>query len=188
MSNEIRLLSLAFRTDSAHNLAIARAMKNEPLYAREPMRAKVLVLLHMSIECALKCMIAMEREKKEVEKIYKIIKNGGHNLTKLANAITSQAMDPRLRDRLKKFNPPGVNIRYGFEIMMLTGDDLFSPGRRPEFEDRELDDAFDLAGFMAELANGLHKTTYQGSFRWENGDSPARVIEKIKRASTKSRS
>lgn len=185
MSNEIRLLSMAFRTDSHHNLVLAKAAKSDPLYSREPMRAKALVLTHMSLECSLKCMIALERPDKDLGHIYKIIKKCGHDLSKLVGAISSSALDVRLRDRLRSFNPPGVNLRYGFEVMMLNADTLFDPGRSPQFEDSKLNEAFELAEFVCELATGLHKTTHPEYFKWENGDSPQRVINRIKRASSK---
>ena len=180
MSNEIRVLAMAFRSDSYHNLVLAEAGKSHLLYTREPVRAKVLVLLHMSIECALKCMITIERQNKDFAHIYKIIRKCGHDLSKLSSAITSTALDPRLRSRLKAFNPAGVNLRYGFEVMLLRVDQLFTPGENPEFSDAKLDEAFDLAKFIWELTTGIYKTTYTSAFTWANGDNPTRVINRIK--------
>lgn len=176
---------MAFKTDSYHNLALAKAAKGDHLYSREPMRAKVLVLIHMSIECALKCMISLERPDKDLGQIYKIIKKAGHDLSKLTSAVNSSALDANLRARLRNFNPPGVNLRYGFEVMLLNADTLFSPGISPEFEYAKLEEAFELAEFVCELATGLHKTTYPEDFVWKNGDNPQRVIQRIKRASSK---
>jgi hypothetical protein len=185
MSNEIRLLSMAFKTDSYHNLALAKAAKDNHLYSREPMRAKVLVLIHMSIECALKCMISLERLGDDLGEIYQIIKKAGHDLSKLTAAVSSPALDVVLRSRLRSFNPLGVNLRYGFEVILLNADTLFSPGRSPEFEDAKLEEAFELADFVCELAIGLHKTTYPEHFVWKDGDNAQRVIQRIRRASSK---
>lgn len=186
MPNEIRLLGLAFKSDAAHNLMIANAAKHHTIYSREPMRAKILVILHMAIECALKCIIATERPDKELPHIYKIIKKNGHDLNKLLSAIIEPAINESLRDRIKIFNPPGVHIRYGFEVMMLMADAIFSPGRSPEFSDQMMDEAFDLATHMVELATGIHDTAYRStSFTWENGETPEIVVERIKKASSK---
>ena len=182
MSNEIRLLSMAFRTDAHYNLILAKAAREHQLYARESMRAKTLVLVHMSIECSLKCIVVVERPTKDLGYIYKIIKKCGHKLSDLVDLISMHVLDHELRAHLKQFNPPGVGLRYGFEVMILNADKLFQSDRSPHFQESQLDEAFKLAEFVSELATGLHKTTYPENFKWENGDSRQRVIDRIKQA------
>jgi hypothetical protein len=179
MSNEIRLLAAAFHTDAHHNLVIAKASKKDPLYPRDEIRAKVLVILHMSIECALKCAIALAEPEGELVTRYKTLKKGGHDLGKLLAAITVPDFDG-LRDRIKAFNPPGVGLRYGFELMILNPDRLFKGGRRPGLGDSQIEDAFQLAQAVYKVTDKLYKAAYGQSFQWKNGDSPKRVIDRIK--------
>jgi hypothetical protein len=161
---------------------MAKASREDSLYSREEVRAKILVLLHMSIECALKCVVALADPNGDLIERYKVVKGGGHSLAKLVDLIAAPEFDGILRDRLKAFNPPGVTLRYGFELIVSDPDRLFESGRSPGLEDDKLNDAFELAEATCEIANRLHKAVYKSIFEWQNGDSPQRVVARIKDA------